>query len=199
MYNLYTTLYALYTPEQLDARISMLARGFRELVDRLEAVDRTGRSRQELIKAQGDDRKNGFKSLMEQVFKIYETKYTDVDHMMANFDKRYPAATPEQREAAKKRAEYRAEEYKTILANKERLSALAASRIGEDEGFVVNIRDFRVSFEEFNEEDALKNGETNQDENNGEDKEEGSKQGRQIRRFPYAETHASFSPFFAWS
>lgn len=175
VYNLYTTLYALYTPEQLDARISMLARDFRELVDRLEAADRTGRSRQELIKAQGDDKKNGFKSLMEQVFKIYETKYTDVDRMMANFDKRYPAATPEQREAARKRAEYRAEEYKTVLANKERLSALAATRIGEDEGFVVNIRDFQVSFEEFNEEDALKDGETNQDEDNGQDKEEGSK------------------------
>lgn len=175
VYNLYTTLYALYTPEQLDARIGMLARDFGELVDRLEANDRRHLSRQELIKAMARDKKNGFTVLMERVFKLYEERYTDVDKMMANFEKRFPNATDEQKAAARKRAEYRAQEYKTVLANRERLAALAATRIGENEGFVVNIRDFNVSFEEFNEEDQLTDGQTEQPENNGEDHEEGSK------------------------
>lgn len=175
VYNLYTTLYALYTPEQLDARVNMLARDFRELVDRLEAADRRGRSRQELIKAQGDGKRNGYVTLMEKVFNIYEERYTDVDRMMTNFDKRFPNATPEQKDAARKRAEYRAQEYKTILANRERLSALAATKIGEDEGFVVNITDFQVSFDDFNEEDFLSEGDETNAEETGVDNEEGSK------------------------
>lgn len=175
LYNLYTTLYSLYSPEQLDARINMLARDFRELVDRLEASDRSGRSRQELIQAQAEGKKNGFVKLMEQVFKNYEARYTDADKMMANFERRFPNATPDQKQAARDRAEYRVQEYKTILANKDRLAALAATKIGEEEGFVVNINDFRINFEEFNEEKFLSEGNIEQTENNGTDKEEGSK------------------------
>ena len=175
LYNLYATLYALYSPEQLDNRVAMLSRDFRELVDRLEAADKTGRSRQELIKLQGDDKKNGFVRIMEKVFSIYENDYT-VDKLMERFNKRKPNATEAEKEAARKHYEYVAQEYKTILANKERLSAIAATRIGEEEGFVVNIRDFQVSFEELSEEDQLTDPDNQENnETTGEDKEEGSK------------------------
>lgn len=175
VYNLYTTLYALYTPEQLDARVNMLARDFRELVDRLEARDTRGRSRQDIIKAQGDGKNNGFAVLMHKVFEIYENNHVDVDKMMAKFDKLYPNATPSQREAAQKKAEYHASEYRTILANRERLAALAATKIGEDEGFIVNINNFQISFDEFNEENYLSDGKENNTNETGVDNEEGSK------------------------
>ena len=175
VYNLYTTLYTLYSPEQLESRVGMIARDFRELVDRLEANDTTNRSRQELIVAQGDGKRNGFSVLMGQVMDIYEKKYTDVDAIMEAFDRKRPFATPEEREIARKKFEYRAQEYKTILANKERLAALAATKIGEDEGFIVNIRDFQVSFDEYNEDAELNDWSEGGAENNGEDREEGSK------------------------
>lgn len=174
VYNLYSTLYALYTPEQLDSRISMLSRDFRQVVNELERQSPRWKSRQDIITEQGDEKKNGFVKIMEEVFRRYETRFTDVEKMMSFFDKKNPNATPEQREAAQRMAEYQAQEYKTILANKERLAALAAPRIGEDEGFVVSIRDFEVSFESFDEE-ALSEPQENTAEENGTDNEEGSK------------------------
>lgn len=175
LYNLYSTLYAVYTPEQLDSRISMLAHDFRELLDKIEDSDRTNRTRQQLIEAQARNNSNGYVVLMDKLFKLYESKYTDVDSMMASFDKKYPEATEKQRSDAKKRAEYLAQEYKTVLANKNRLAALAATKIGEDEGFVVNIKNLEVSFEEFNENNLSEPDTSSSMETTGEDREEGSK------------------------
>lgn len=175
VYNLYTTLYSVYTPEQLDNRVNMIARNFRDLVDRLEKNDKHGRSRQEIIKAFGDKNKNGYQKLIEKVFDIYEKNYTDIDKMMDSYLKANPNTTEEQRSEARKTFEYRAQEFKTLLANKERLAAIASTRIGEEEGFVVNIKDFQVSFEDPSEEDQLTDGNTDAGENSGEDKEEGSK------------------------
>ena len=175
LYNLYTTLYALYTPEQLDNRISMLSHDFRSVLDKIEQRSKRKMTRQELIEAQSEGNKNGYVKIMEHVFNIYKNEYTDVDKMMERFDKKNPTATESQREAARKKFEYRAQEYKTILANKERLSALAATRIGAEEGFVVNVKDFTINFEAPSEEDYLSDGVQDTPENNGDDKEEGSK------------------------
>lgn len=171
VYNLYSTLYGIYTPEQLESRINMLANDFRTIVDGYERKDTRNRSRQDLIAAQADGKRNGFKVIMDRVFNMYEKLYTDVDTQMENWKKKYPNATPEQLEKALKTAQYRAQEYKTILANKERLAAMAAVKIGEDEGFVVTIRDFKVMLDE---EDVLTEGEEGR-ESNGHDKNEGSK------------------------
>ena len=145
---MYSTLYTLYTPEQLDSRIDMLASDFRDELDAIQEADTRNRTRQQLIQDQADGKKNGFVKIMERVFDYYEKRYPSVEQMMANYDRRNPDATPEQREAARKRAEYTFGEYQTVLANKERLSALAAIKIGEDEGFVVNVRNFEVDFED---------------------------------------------------
>lgn len=170
--DMYTMLYTLYTPEQLDSRIDMLASDFRDELDALERADTTGRTRQEIIKSQADGKKNGFVKIMERVFDYYQNRYSSVEQMMANFDRRRPDATPEQREAAKKRAEYVFGEYQTILDNKERLTALAAVKIGEDEGFVVNVRDLNVNFED---EEDLDEPVDNNDEGEDTDKQESSK------------------------
>lgn len=176
VYNMYTTLYSLYTPERLDNRIKMIARDFRQVVDILEKNDKTNRTRQQLIEAQGDDKQNGFSKIMQRVFKNYEGKFTDVDKMMSVFDAKYPNATETQRANALRNARHRAEEYKTVLANKERLAALAATSIGEDEGFVVNIRNFEVDLTEYDEDErSLADGSFEDGNDDGHDKEEGSK------------------------
>ena len=145
---MYTTLYTLYTPEQLDARIDMLASDFRDELDALEKTDARKRTRQQLIQDESDGNKNGFTVIMERVFDTYAKRYPSVEAMMAVFDRKRPDATPEMRASAQKRAEYTFGEYQTILDNKERLAALAAVKIGEDEGFVVNVRNLEVNFED---------------------------------------------------
>lgn len=145
---MYTTLYTLYTPEQLDNRIDMLASDFRDELDALEASDKRNRTRQQIIQDESDEKKNGFIKIMERVFDYYERRYPSVEKMMENWDRKHPDATPEQRERTRQKAEYAFNEYQTILANKERLAALAAVKIGESEGFVINVRNFEVSFDD---------------------------------------------------
>ena len=171
VYNLYSTLYGIYTPEQLESRINMLANDFKTIVDSLENKDKSSRSRQDLISAQADGKRNGFKVIMDRVFSRYEQLYTDVDTQFENWKKKYPSATEAQKNAALKTIKYRAQEYKTLLANKERLAAMAAVKIGEDEGFIVTIKDFKVMLDE---EDVLTEGEEGR-ESDGTDKNEGSK------------------------
>ena len=171
IYNLYTTMYGIYTPEQLENRINMIANDFRTAVDELEKRDRTNRSRQDLIEAQADGRRNGFKVIMEKVFDKYEKSYTDPVKMMENWNAnpKHANATDRERSDAEKVAKYCAQEYKTILANKSRLAALASTRIGEDEGFVVNAKNFEIDFDEA---DVIQGDER---EGDGTDKNEGSK------------------------
>lgn len=176
IYNLYTTLYALYSPEQLDNRINMIARDFREVVDRLEkAMKDRGMTRQEVIESRGDKKNNGYVNLIGHVFSIYEKSYTDPEKMMANYLASHPNATEKEISIARRAAEYRAEQYKIVLANKERLAALAAVKIGEDEGFIVNVRGNEISFEEYDENNSIYEGFEDYGEDEGADKEEGSK------------------------
>ena len=176
VYSLYTTMYALYTPEQLDNRIGMLSRDFRQIVDALEKADRTNKTRAELIRAQAKDGRNGFVNIIDSIFKKYEQDYTDADKLYAEFEKNNPYATDAEKEQARKNAEYQAQEYKTIIGNKERLAALAAVRIGESEGFVVTVKDFAVDFSTVEEAESLaEDHEKKDNEDEGVDAEETSK------------------------
>ena len=145
---LYSTLYSTYTPEVLADRIAMLGVEFRKQLDEIVASDKTGRSRQELLKAQGDGKNNGYVVIMNRVFNKFERIFGDVEKMMDRFNEAFPNATDEEKAEMRKRAEYLSQEYNTVIANKERLAALAASSIGESEGFIVNVRDFEISFED---------------------------------------------------
>lgn len=174
IYNLYTTLYSLYTPEQLDNRINMIKRNFQDIVDRIEEKAGRGFSRYELIRLQGDKNNNGFKKIMDIVKRQYENVFANPEARMAIFDKNHPNATEEEREKAKTAYEYSAPAYKTVLENWNRLVALAAPKIGEDEGFVVNVRNFEIDLD-IVEDDNLDDPNSTPDGENGEDNEEGSK------------------------
>ena len=171
LYNLYTTLYAVYTPEQLDARVSMIARRFGEILSELERSTGGKYSRQEILNHFSDDKQSGFLKVMDRIFDEME-RYTDPNFFFMQFVKDNPNATKIELAKYRKTAEYRAGEYKTLLANKERLAALAATKIGDKEGLVVNIRNFEISFEEPEDEDV---NDQNKDDDDGEDAEEGSK------------------------
>jgi hypothetical protein len=145
---LYSTLYSTYTPEVLADRIGMLNDEFRKELDKIVAADKTGRSRQELLKAQGDGKDNGYVVIMNTVFNKLKRLYGNVEDMMNRYKAKYPDATEEELAEARRKSEYLSQEYNTVLANKERLAALAASSIGEGEGFIVNVRDFEISFED---------------------------------------------------
>lgn len=146
--SLYSTLYSTYTPEQLASRLGMIAVDFRKELDKIVSEDKTGRTRQELLKAQGDGKNNGFVVILNRVFNKYASQYESIDKLMAGYDRRHPDASEEERNEAKKNAEYAFNEFQTILSNKERLAALVSSAIGESEGFIVNVQDFEISFED---------------------------------------------------
>ena len=172
--NIYDTLYTLYTPEQLSNRLKMIANKFREIVDDEEEKDTIYHDRQQLIKSFGSDGRNGFMRVLDRVFAEFARKFESVDKIMADYDAAKPNATPEQRAKAKERAEYVFEEMQTVLNNKERLGALAAIKIGENEGFAVNVSNFTFDIRELSEED-LSEPLSASGENDGTDPEESSK------------------------
>lgn len=174
IYNLYTTLYDLWTPEQLDARIAHIVERWRNKLDTIQRKDTTGRSRQELIAAQAQEGKNGFQVILDSVFKGIE-KRADMTYVMNRIAELRPDATPEQMEEWRALNERRIPELRKILANKNRLAALAAIKIGEEEGFIVNIHNFEIDMSEPTDEDYLEDGSTEEAEDSGEDNEEGTK------------------------
>ena len=176
VYNLYSTLYGLYSPEQLESRINMIARDFSQLVDILQANDKTNRSRYELIRAEGNDKENGYVVLMRRLMDIYKQKYSDADRMMESFDKKYPNIDPQQRESAYKTALYRAKEYNKILENKDRFAAIVASKIGETEGFSINNKSFAIPLDDATvAENQMSEGEESTENEYQQDAEESSK------------------------
>lgn len=178
IYDLYTTLYSLYSPEKLSARINMISSNFRSFVDQLQKNDTTNRSRLELIKAQADDKRNGFAVILSKIFSMYE-RFTDVEKMMEGYEKKFPNATETQKAQARKVFEYRANEYKKLLDNKERLAALVAVSVGENEGFMVRVRDFEINLDPYDKDAAISEERNNATTKEG-DAEEGSKGDRYV-------------------
>lgn len=167
---IYSTLYDVFTPEQLDDRLDDLAHKFRAEVDKLENADTANRSRQELIELQGDEKNNGYVVIINRVFDKYEKNY-DYNRMLAKWKADNPSATPEQLARKEKFFRYVADQYALVLEHRNRLAALVAPRIGESEGFRVDIQGFEVSMVSEDETEDAEN--TNTD--NGEDRTEGSK------------------------
>lgn len=191
LYNLYTTLYALYTPEQLDNRLSMLADDFRKVMDDQEFVDRTGRTRQEVLSSLGKEGRNGYYVIMDHIFDTYKKKgYTDKDKLFELYKEANPGVSDEE---LMQKSEYVAQEFATMFANKDRLTALAAPRIGTDEGFIVRVNNQVATFEEATEDTSLTEGDNTSSENNGEDNEEGSK-GDRYGDFRTVKLMSSLSP-----
>ena len=140
LYDLYAKIHYVFTPRQLDARLSMLEHDFRKLVDRLEDEDDTGRSRQEIIAGLASGGMNGYEVIMSQLFQKYATeKPIDAEEWF----ERITYFTDESRR--RKHAKHLAIQWGRVLMYKEALAALAAPRIGEAEGFVVNYRNLEAN------------------------------------------------------
>lgn len=152
--NVYTALYDLYRPEMLDDRISMMANDFIDELDKVAGVNADEETRREKLLAIGNDKKNGFKVLMERVFSKYE-KNLDAHHKYELWLAGHPNATELQKRRAQKFYERAAKEYQKILDNKGILSAFVATKVGNDEGFKVKTEGFEVTFQEIQDEDLV--------------------------------------------
>ena len=139
--NLYDTLYRDFRPEVLQDRIGLLSWYFRDEVDALEEAN-PGVPRNELIAAEGNEHENGYKVIMARVF---ERLRNEMAFDPEEFKNEYLELHPEHadnEEILQQLEQYRFNlltEYNKILANKERLAAIAAITIGEDEGFIVSV------------------------------------------------------------
>ncbi|MBQ3950165.1 MAG: hypothetical protein II661_06805, partial [Bacteroidales bacterium] len=167
---IYSTLYDVFTPEQLDDRLDDIAHKFRAEVDALEAADPAHRTRQELIELEGDGKNNGFVVIVNRVFDKYARNF-GYEKLLNDWKAKNLGATPTQIARKEKFFRYVADQYALVLEHRNRLAALAAPRIGESEGFRVDIHNFEVTMVTENEAEDADN--TNTD--NGEDKVEGSK------------------------
>ncbi len=130
LYDLYTEIHGAWTPEQLEARLNMLEHEFHEIVNKIAGRDNTGRSRPELINAFTRDGMNGYEAIMSGLFGSY-AELADEKTWLERL--------------SKEDAAYMAAEWGKVLKYKEALAALAAPRIGDAEGFVVNYRGFKAN------------------------------------------------------
>lgn len=155
--DIYKGLYSIFpTPEILEDRIGMMANDFLDELDKVAGKNVESSDRRKALLALGTKDKNGFKVLMEKVFRSYE-KYLNphIRYSMWLNQPEHQNASERKKNAAKRFYEYAAAEYKKVLDNKEVLSALVATKVGNDEGFKVRTRNFEVSFEAVQDEDLV--------------------------------------------
>ena len=92
---IYSTLYDVFTPEQLDDRLDDIAHKFRAEVDALEAADPAHRTRQELIELEGDGKNNGFVVIVNRVFDKYARNF-GYEKLLNDWKAKNLGATPTQ-------------------------------------------------------------------------------------------------------
>ena len=163
----YNALYNLYpnSPETLDSRIAMMANDFLDQLDKIAGSRADDETRRKRLQALGKDGKNGFKVLMERVFKIYE-KRTNAHVMYEMWLKENPDATQLEKMRAEKFYERASKEYQKVLDNKEMLSVFVATKVGNDEGFKVRSDGFEITFDEVRDEDMVNPEELSNDDDN---------------------------------
>lgn len=169
---MYNKLYSVFSPKELEYRLNMLTLQFGKVVDKLEAADTKGRSRQQLIKDYGDDKESGYVKIMRRVFRSIEKGNSDAETIYNRRIKRYQNPTDAEMQKERELAGMFAPKYQKIIANEDVLMALAAPRIGEAEGFAVNVRNFQVVAREQEEEVS---DDVEEKEDDSADEEEGSK------------------------
>lgn len=150
-------LYNIYpTPERLDDRINMLANKFLDELDKTAGQKADSIDRRKALLALNTNGRNGFKVIMERVFKEFEKflnphiRYSVWESQPENQGK-----SEKEKRAAKAFFEHAAVEYKKILDNKSILAALVATKVGNDEGFKVRTKNFEVDFEAVQNEDIV--------------------------------------------
>ena len=174
--NMYNILYQAYSPTVLKWRFDMLVNRFKQVVS-VAVNNYNGRTptRQRVIQSFGDKEHNPYVNIMKKVFDDMQIHDANVEWQFEKLKKLNPkmASTPEGLEKLRQRAEYRAAEASKMVEMKEQFAALVAPRIGEAEGFVVDITGHKVSFT--SERDGTTEEGGTQKEDKGEDSEEGTK------------------------
>lgn len=169
---MYNKLYSVFSPKELEDRLKLLNLQFRVIVDKLEAADTKGKTRQQIIRDYGTKTESGYVRLMNKVFDSIQKGNADAETIFNRRIKRYQNPTEEDIEWERKAATAVAPRYKKIWDNKDILMALAAPRIGEEEGFAVNVSNFQMVEREQKEEPSAEIEEKDDD---APDTEEGSK------------------------
>lgn len=173
----YQSMYNTFTPEQLRTRITDIAYRFWRCVNALEKNDRTNRSRQELIESYEYKGVSGYKGILSYIFDEY-ANWASEDYNFNNFieikkNEGFDTSNEKYQSMLRNAASTKAEAWKPVVENKEMLAALALTKIGEVEGFVVRTDGFETDLSEISEEDfddgVLEGGEDKEetDDNDG--------------------------------
>jgi hypothetical protein len=175
--NLYQTMYGVYHPEVLENRLDMIATIFRSIVDQLQRNDHTAKSRQEIITSLDTKKSSGFNRIMKEVFNRLE-KVTVEGQVKAGIEeakKQGKEITPELEASIRATAEARQTEIQKVLDNKGRLMAMAAPRIGEMEGFKIDVKNLEITAEQFDAIDDIDSEDAGKNENDDPDNSKGDR------------------------
>lgn len=174
---MYDTLYSVFTPQQLNNRLDMLATLFRNLVTAKERKETAERSRQDIIRAQADDKGNAYVNMMREVFDYIAKHHANGEWVYEQLTKKLDIVDDNDPRIAEysRKAWDIVDKAEQVLKYKEQLAALAAPRIGEMEGFAVSVKDMNVSFDEQADEESETLSEEGDSATDGHDTEEGMK------------------------
>ncbi len=181
---MYETMYRTFTPAQLESRLSMLQAVFSYIVEteaqKQGVLLKSNEDRQQVIKSFGKDGKNPYVSIMQKVFEFIENFYAkDRDFhkrmLIRNYDiTDEELSDPDNVDFLEETIDGIISSYKKVLELKDQLAALAAPRIGDTEGFIVSIKDNKVSFTDMHDAEVEGTDEEGK-QDDGEDYEEGTK------------------------
>lgn len=168
VYDTYEHIHRCFTPEKLEETLDMLADRFSARVTQLSKLSiMKGRSRQEVINAfKGKNKKDGnpYLNIMKSVFADLK-RWVMSDALIKLYEDAHPDATPEQVQAF---VNARRADMRLLLENEQRLTMMAAPRIGEIEGFTMSGKNFVIKDETEND-DIEEEPDTSTDEDNTDD------------------------------
>ena len=169
--SLYKTMTSLYpSPAMLNNRLGRITEWFRNRVSDIAKKD--GVSRSEAIRSQAEGTRSGFQVIMDEVFQMIEAGST-VEGQIAWHKSIVKGLSDEVIDGHRDWYEYRADEFKKMLDNKEFLAGLAAPMIGAEEGLSVTMDGITFDFGEVDQTSFAEETEGQDDDNI--DTEEASK------------------------
>lgn len=183
---IYDTLYEAFPdPKELNTRIDMIVNRIEDRLDNLERKN-PGIDRRDLLKIMFSKKEiTGIVNLFEKEFSRYE-RLSTVEGQRELYLRQFPNATAEELAEMEETFKYRASKYKTIVEHKERLLVLAARKLGELEGFAIQVNGLTMKFEDDINIEDVENSDNEQpsgevhEEDTGDDYREGSKGERYV-------------------
>lgn len=205
---IYDTINRAFTVDELENRVQYIVRAIEAQIDAKVTKDFTGRTRQELIASFSDGNRNGLRVLLDDVkarfeenMKVYreavEDEYTKTIENAEKVAECYEAEGRDKNDDIANAALY-ASAYEKVLAHWDRIAALAAIRLGEIEGFMINMNTLELQDVKDSEDMDSNEGEQEENtddkvDNDGIDKSEGSK-GERYQDYRLTKLMSSITP-----